>query len=214
MLNMKLYLFGGAELGPDQGSVLKALINKALLEIKPKQLLYIPFARPVAPEKEKYMWGEGWVTRDLNLEGVELLDARKEEDLAQAVNPAIFIPGGHERDNLYEKIISNKRLYKLVMNAENLIGESSGAMVTAEFRRTYRDGSQITTKGLGILKDTIIEAHYVQRQRQQALRDEMEETGAKYGLGIDSDTGVLIDTVSFPEEYKILGSGLVELIVR
>ena len=65
---------------------------------------------------------------------------------------------------------------------------------------------------MGILKDTIIEAHYTQRNRHQALRNEMKQSGAKYGIGIDSITGIVIDTETYPNGYEVLGSGLVELI--
>ena len=87
-------------------------------------------------------------------------------------------------------------------------------MVTGEYRRTYRNNKAVTTKGLGILKDTIIEPHYTQRNRHQALRDEMKESGAKYGIGIDSVTGIVTDTDKFPDDYKVIGNGLVELVYR
>lgn len=87
-------------------------------------------------------------------------------------------------------------------------------MVCAEYRRTYRDGNAVTTKGLGILKSTIIEAHYSERSRQQPLRDEMRETGAQYGIGIDSVTGIIIDTETFPRDYKVIGEGLVEFVKK
>ena len=85
-------------------------------------------------------------------------------------------------------------------------------MVIAEYRRSYRKDKVVVTKGLGILKDTIIEAHYTQRNRHQALRNEVKQSGAKYGIGIDSITGIVINTETYPNGYKVLGSGLVELI--
>ncbi|MBI4157625.1 Type 1 glutamine amidotransferase-like domain-containing protein [Candidatus Woesebacteria bacterium] len=211
---MKLYLFGGAETDQGQGPILKNLINGVLAEIKPKQLLHIPYARINVPEGEEGTWGEGWVKEELKLEGGELLDARNEKDLVRAENPAIFMNGGPDRDNLYEKIVGHKKLYELVMNAKFIIGESAGSMVCAEYRRSYINNKAVITKGLGILKNTIIEAHYSQRNRHQTLRDEMKETGAKYGIGIDSITGVVIDTETYPGKYKVLGSGLVEFLKK
>lgn len=211
---MKLYLFGGAETDQGQGPVLKRLINDILAEIKPKQLLHIPYARIEVPEGEEGTWGEGWTKKELKLEGAQLLDARNKNDLAHAKNPAIFMNGGPDIDFLYEKITSDKRLHYLVTNADYIIGESAGSMVTAEYRLTYKNDPPTTTKGLGILKNTIIEAHYTQRGRQQALRNEMKECGAKYGIGIDSITGIVIDTEIFPKKYKVIGSGLVELVKR
>lgn len=65
------------------------------------------------------------------LDGIELLDARENEDLEKAEKPLIFMNGGPQRDLLYKKIITNKLLNNLVMNADYIIGESSGAMITA-----------------------------------------------------------------------------------
>ena len=209
---MNLYLFGGAETNQGQAPILKQLINDVIKEIKPKQILHIPYSRIEVPKEEEEVWGGGWVERDLELVGIELLDARKDEDLARVNLPTIFMNGGPQPDLLYEKITNNKKLYELVMNAEFIIGESAGSMVTGEYRRSYRNDKAVTTKGLGILKDTIIETHYTQRDRHQALRDEMKASGAKYGIGIDSITGIVIDTETYPEKYKVMGSGLVELI--
>lgn len=211
---MKLYLFGGAEPTLNQVQTLLQLINNVIAEIKPQQLLHIPYARIKVPEGEEELWGEGWVPKKLNLDGIKLLDARSEEGLAQARDPVIFINGGPQRDLLYEEITRNKRLYDLVVRARCIIGESAGSMVCAEYRRTYRDGCAVTTKGLGLLKSTIIEAHYSERNRHQSLRGEMKETGAQYGIGIDSITGVVIDTDKYPNGYKVIGNGLVEFVYK
>lgn len=209
---MKLYLFGGAETDQGQAPILKQLINDVLAEIKPQQLLHIPYARTKVPKGEEDVWGEGWVKRDFNLEGIELLDARNEDDLARAKDYAIFMNGGRQRDLLRKIIVGNKHLHDLVMNANYIIGESAGSMVCAEYMRIYQDDRATTTKGLGILKDTIIEAHYSERKRHKQLKKEMKEVNAKYGIGIDSITGILIDTETYPDNYEVIGSGLVELV--
>lgn len=166
----------------------------------------------MVPEGEEDAWGESWVARDLNLEGIELLDAQNEADLERADYPAIFMNGGPQRDQLYDNSIANPRLHELVMGADVIIGESAGSMVCAEFRRIYREGKATTTKGLGILKDLIIEAYYTERDRHQFLRDEMVECGDAYGLGIDSLSAAVIEITTFPDEYQTIGSGLVELV--
>lgn len=208
---MKLYLFGGAETDQGQAPILKQLINLVLHQLQPQQLLHIPYARINVPKGEEDAWGEGWVERDFELNGVELLDARVESDLEKADNPVIFMNGGTQRDNLYDQIIANPKLHAVVMNAGIIIGESAGSMVCAEYRRTYRDGKAVTTRGLGILPSTIIEAHYSQRNRHQSLRNEMKECGAMYGIGIDSITAAVVDTATFPDFQKI-GDGLVDLV--
>jgi cyanophycinase len=209
---MKLYLFGGAETDQGQAPILKQLINGVITDIKPKQFLHIPYARLEVPPEENDIWGEGWVSRDLNLDGIKLLDARSANDLSIAQNPTIFVNGGYQRDLLYQKIIHSKKLYDLVTNANFLIGESSGSTVCAEFRRTHKDGNVIIVPGLGMIKNTIIEAHYTQRNRHQTLRDEMNLSGAKYGIGIDSLTAIVIDTSEYPRDYQVIGNGQVECI--
>lgn len=209
---MKLFLFGGAEPKHESVSLLTQLMNEVLAEVKPKQVLHIPYARMVVPEGEEELWGEGWVQEKLKLENIDLLDARSEADLARANQPFIFMNGGPQRDNLYDHILGNKKLYELVMNANYVMGESAGSMVCAEYRRTVREGKELTVRGLGILKGTIIEAHYTERARHQLLRDEIKEAKAKYGIGIDSVTGIIIETSSYPYRYDVIGNGLVEFL--
>jgi cyanophycinase-like exopeptidase len=115
---------------------------------------------------------------------------------------------------LYREIKKNKRLSSLVMNSDFLIGESAGSTVCGEYRRGYKNNKDVITKGLGILKDTIIEAHYTERNRRQLLRNEMKKTKAEYGLGIDSITGVVINTDFFPQDCKVLGEGNVEILEK
>lgn len=158
------------------------------------------------------MWGEGWVPRKLNLDGIELLGARNHADLSRADRPIVFVYGGRQSDNLYENIISNKKLHALVMNSEYIMGESAGSMVCDEYRRTNRDDKELTVKGLGILPNTIIEAHYTERSRHDLLRQEMKEVNAKYGIGIDSNTGLVVDTANYSKEYSVIGDGLVDFV--
>jgi len=211
---MKLYLFGGAETDKGQAPRLKQLINDTILKIQPKQILHIPYARIDVPKEEEDVWGEGWVLRDLTLEGIELLDARNKDDIEKANDYLVFMNGGNQKDLLYERIVSNKDLYKLVMNANCIVGESAGSTVCAEYCRSDKDDQTVVVKGLGILKDTIIEAHYTERNRHQLLKNEMKEVDAEFGIGVDSLTGVVFDTKTYPEKYQVIGDGIVEFIKK
>lgn len=211
---MKLYLFGGAEAHLGEVDPLIKLINKVILDINPKQLLHIPYARTHIPKGEESLWGEGWVKSKLKIGETELLDARKAEDLKRAVNPTIFINGGKDHKVLFDSIVTNHLLYKLVMNADYLIGESAGSMVVGECQRDMRDDIIKIVKGLGILRGTIIEPHYTQRNRHKNLRDEMKEAQADYGIGIDTLTAITIDTDDYPDNYQVIGTGLVEIVRR
>ncbi len=209
---MKLYLFGGAELDMNQGHPMINLIRETLLDVKPKQVLYIPFLRNRVPEGEEGVWGEGWLAKSLSGTGIEVLDAQSEEDIERADNPVIVISGGPDKEYALEKIRSNERLKELVLNTSIYIGESSGAMIAGEYLCIDRDELEIVP-GLGILKNTIIEPHYSERGYQEQLRKEMSVSGAKYGIGIDCVTGIETSTDSFPDSYKIIGQGSVEVVV-
>lgn len=210
---MKLYLFGGAE-GTGEVDPLIQLLNQVILDIKPRQLLHVPYARTNVPKGEENYWGEGWAKAKLNLLGVEYLDARSENDLARADMPAIFINGGKDHKFLIDSILANARLHELIMSTEYLIAESAGSMVVGEYQRNVVDGKSSIVKGLGILQSTIIEPHYTQRSRQQPLRDEMKEVGAKYGIGIDTLTAIVTDTDTYPNGYTVMGSGIVEFVIH
>jgi len=65
--------------------------------------------------------------------------------------------------------------------------------------------------GLGILKNTVIQPHYSHRQRQGLLEKDMAETGAMYGLGLDSFTGIIFEVNNFPEQIIKIGEGSYEI---
>lgn len=136
---MKLYLFGGAE-GTGEVDPLIMLLNQVIRDIKPRQLLHVPYARTNVPKGEEHYWGEGWAQVKLELEGVEYLDARIDADIARADNPAIFINGGKDHKLLIDSILTNPRLHNLIMDADYLIGESAGSMVVGEYQRNVIDG--------------------------------------------------------------------------
>lgn len=210
---MKLFLFGGVEIGLNQKveQELK-LIAQIIKNIKPKQVLHIPFARTSLTEGS---WQGNWFHRNIKLKGVTYLNADNKEDIAKAKLPLIFISGGSEHVNLLNKINSNPKLLKLIKNARYYIGESAGSMVLGTYQRTGRlDGRRRMIKGLNVLKDTIIEPHYTERKRQAPLTKAMKQTQAKYGLGIDCLTALEFDIKDWPKKYNIIGNGTVEIKTR
>jgi cyanophycinase-like exopeptidase len=208
---MKLYLFGGAEKRLNQIGPLLTLIKGVIKKIGPQQILHIPFARPSIPPGEEVNWGKGWLEKKLKLKEIEILDARREEDIEKAGSPLIFISGGYDYSGLVNKIRANQKLLDLVLNAEHIIGESAGAMILGgEWQRKGSTGYQLI-KGLGILKNTIVEPHYTEKNRQELLLEEMKKAKAQYGIGIDCVTGISFDLKDFPNKYEKIGEGLVEI---
>jgi peptidase E len=189
---------------------LLGLIEQVIVETKPKQLLHIPFARVVATEPE---WEGDWFHRHIHLGSeIEYLNAMHEADIQKTKNPMIFLSGGGNNTNLLNTIKSDKRLFELVMHADFLIGESAGAKILGEFfRENSRNIDSAMLPGLGILKNTVMEAHYSQHQRQELLKKDMIDTGVKYGLGLDSFTGIIFELNDFPNNIIKIGEGLYEI---
>lgn len=201
---MKLYLFGWASVDNNHIIQQLKLIEKVIRENNPKQVLYLPFAR--SPETEIARW-EDWFIKNVNLDGIEYLNAKSSKDIAKAKNPFIIIMWWWQTKNLLQKIHESETLQKLIYKAEYIIWESAGAIVLAEFVRI--EGNIIP--GLWIIKNTIIEVHYTQRQRQSLLKKEMEETSVHYGVWIDEITGIEFELKNFPKKYKKIGEGNIEI---
>lgn len=204
---MKLYLFGGAELSLGQDIILKKLIKEVIASIHPSSVLHIPFAR-LHPTEEAFH--EGWFKELMSDTGIEILDARNQEDIDRAISPLIFINGGHGHADLTNGINSNKRICDLILNAECIVGESRGSMITAAYMREDKIGETFST-GLGILKDTIIEPHYSERHSEELLTKEMKQTHARYGIGIDCATAIVVDPAEFPSNWTKMGGGVVDV---
>jgi len=206
---MKLYLFGGAEIDiPSRSAaLLKNLIKEALISINPESVLLVPFARPVPHEE---VWKEGWFAEMMSDTGIKILDARIETDINSVSNSAIFINGGIERRELLQSVNDRPQLLHLITHAQYIVAESAGSMAMGEYMRADRDGTEIV-KGFGILRNTIIEPHYAEKQRQQLLIEDMEKSGMNYGIGIDSATGIIVDPTEFPTQWAKVGFGNIDL---
>lgn len=208
---MKLFLFGGSELNEERPMErLLGLIEQVIVETNPKQLLHIPFARVIATEPE---WEGDWFHKHIHIgNDIEYLNAANKADMEKVEKPMIFLSGGGNNTNLLEKIKSDQRLFELVMHADFLIGESAGAKILGEFfREKGSDTESAMLPGLGILKNTVIQPHYSHRQRQGLLEKDMTETGAMYGLGLDSFTGIIFEVNNFPEQIIKIGEGSYEI---
>jgi hypothetical protein len=199
---MKLFLFGGAEKGEARAEL--KLIEKVIKEINPEQVLHIPFARVRASWPE---WKGDWFHRNIKLKGIKYLKASRKKDMLRVKWPLIFISGGSSGLRLIKKLNENKKLLNLIKNADYIIGESAGSKILGEYQRV---GDELV-KGINILKNTIVEGHYSQRKRQKIILEEMQKTGVKYGVGIDTVTAMVVEPDKFPKKYTKIGLGKVEL---
>lgn len=201
---MKVYLFGGAEKGQARAEL--KLIEKVINELSPAQVLHIPFARTGSSWPE---WKGDWFRRNINLKkGIKYLRASRSKDMLMVNSPLIFISGGNECSRLIKKIKESKKLLSLIKNAEYIIGESAGSKLLGEYQRI--ENGQLV-KGLGILKDSLIEPHYSTKKRQKLLLEEMRKTKVRFGVGIDSLTALVAEVHEFPKKYGEIGLGKIEL---
>ena len=209
---MKIFLFGGAEFKDNMFLKQLELMEQVFNKLKPKQILHIPYARPVATEIE---WDGDWFNRHIHLKDVIYLNVENEDDMKKVKKPLIFISGGGANLNLLKKIKSNPKLLKLVKNADYIVGESAGAKVLgAYFREKGNDENSKVTKGLNIVKNTIVEPHYTERNRQKLLDKDLKESGVKYGLGIDCVTAIEFKNGEFPKKYKKIGIGNIYIKIQ
>lgn len=210
---MKLFLFGGAEIDLPSRSVslLKKLIKETLVKLQPKSILHVPFARPYPIVEDKGEWDEGWFKEMMTDTGIEILDARNQSDINKANDSAVFINGGRERIGLVENVNKNSQLLKLILNAEYIIAESAGSMAMGEYMRASREKSEMV-KGFGILKNAVIEPHYTEKNYKRFLPDDIKNSGIKYGIGIDSATGIIVDPQEFPDKWEKIGAGNVYIM--
>lgn len=202
---MILYLFGGYSI--QNGEVQWRLIEKELNDLSPSQVLYLGFAHSGKSGALSFFIRE----KLDSLLGGKLLDASVENDLKAAVKPLVFIDGGQDCLGLLEAVSRNSQLKDIILSASHILGESAGAKFLGSKMRIGRDGSE-AVDGLGLLRGSVIEPHYSQKQREKLLRKEMEDWGCPIGVGIDESCGIRMDPNTFPDEYEVLGDGLVEVV--
>jgi len=206
---MKLYLFGWADTNMEDINKEFKLIETIINKIHPKQILHLPFAR--SPETETML---GWPDRFIklvNIQGIEYLNAKNPEDIDKADNPLIIMTGGWQTANLLDKIQWSPKLLRLINNAKHIIGESSGSMILATYARVKNRTWTSLIQTLWIIKDTIIEPHYTQKNRQKLLTEEIQEKNMHYGIWIDEGTGIEFNPKTFPHEWKKIGQGNIEI---
>lgn len=209
---MMLFLFGGAEIGIASvgPAILKKQIKETLLQLHPKSILHIPFARLHPTEVD---WKEGWFPEMMHDASIQLLDARNTKDIDNAEGSAIFINGGSGRKDLIDNLQRDKKLIELVMHAQYIVAESAGSMAMGEYLTADQSSAEIV-KGLGLLKSTIIEVHYSEKNRQELLRNDLCRTHMRYGVGIDCATALVTDPQEFPNKWKKIGVGKVYVIIN
>ncbi len=167
--------------------------------------------RPTNLASYKGEWYEGWFTDVMSDTSIQIYSAKKQEDINTWNGDVVFINGGHERKALVDAIIANDTLFQKVRSANYIIAESAGSVTMGEYMRISRTDDNVM-KALGILKDVVIEPHYTERNYKHYLPGDMQKSGMKIGIGIDSATGIILDTDLFPGEWRKVGPGNIYIL--
>lgn len=137
----------------------------------------------------------------------------------------IYITGGNQ--NTFMEIASGTPLIQAIRDAykkgATIAGTSAGAAVmsqemitgdefkhpeyTGNFRTIEANNMEIDT-GLGLIKNAIIDQHFIQRMRMNRLITVILENPSKVGIGIDESTAILVDN----NTAEIYGIGQVVVI--
>ncbi len=148
------------------------------------------------------------------------LDAEKRKQFLEQLRNAtgVFFSGGDQ--NRIMEVLKDEPLYNALREKYDagavFGGTSAGAalmstpMMTGENDLTVIDGKKVgTRKGLGLLPNTILDQHFIKRQRQNRLFGLVLANPQMLGIGIDEDTALLVKDNRFAE---IAGASYVMIV--
>jgi len=132
-----------------------------------------------------------------------LTEQTRREFLAQLKNAtAVFFTGGDQ--NRIMDVLADEELYNALREryAAGVVfgGTSAGTaamttpMMTGEANLKIIDGAKVgTRKGLGLLPNTVLDQHFIVRQRENRLFGLILQNPTLLGIGIDEDMALLVE---------------------
>ncbi len=132
-----------------------------------------------------------------------LTERTRREFLAQLKNStAVFFTGGDQ--NRIMDVLADEELYNALREryAAGVVfgGTSAGTaamttpMMTGEADLKIIDGAKVgTRKGLGLLPNTVLDQHFIVRQRENRLFGLILQNPTLLGIGIDEDMALLVE---------------------
>ncbi len=137
----------------------------------------------------------------------------------------IFISGGDQ--TRFMGVVSNtpvlKAIHQAYQNGSTISGTSAGAAVMCEHMITgnqkleskytatfdnIRSNNLETAEGLGLIKNVIIDQHFLKRSRYNRLLSALVEFRTHIGIGIDESTAIIVRN----KEIEIVGESEVIVI--
>lgn len=161
----------------------------------------------------------------LNFDKTTALNQKWTDSLQKA--KLIFITGGDQ--TRFMNIVNNTpiktAIHKAYQNGSTIGGTSAGAAVMCEhmitgnqkFNKEYsgtfdniKHDNLETTEGLGLVKNVIIDQHFLKRSRYNRLLSALVEFPTHKGIGIDESTAIIVDN----NEIEITGESEVIVVKK
>ena len=163
-----------------------------------------------------------------------LSEQTREQFLAQIKTATgIFFTGGDQ--NRIMDVLKDETLFQTLRERYNagvvFGGTSAGTaalsdpMMTGESDLKIIDGAKVgVRKGLGLLPDSILDQHFIKRQRENRLFGLVLQTPIRLGIGIDEDAALLVEDnrraevvgdtqVMFVDAHNRKGAMLIHLLI-
>ena len=147
-------------------------------------------------------------------------DAGSDDLLRTIAETTLFMFAGGDQLRL-SSLIGGTPLHRALLERYSagdcvVAGTSAGAAVIPEVMifqnngfRLFRKGGIEMTKGLGLIQDTILDTHFIRRSRISRLVHAVATNPALLGLGIEENTGLLIEDET---TAKVIGTGTVIVV--
>jgi len=161
---------------------------------------------------------------DLGVENVEILDVRHKREADNDRNyeiisksDLIFFSGG-DQVKLVRCLWGTKLLRQIKSQYAagiTIAGTSAGASAVSDHviydgnRKGFHKGSVHVKRGLGFIKDVIIDTHFINRKRIARLSQHLASGKSDFGIGIAEDTGIII---SPDRTFKVIGNSIVTIL--
>ena len=216
--NGALFLIGGGEDRTGEKQVLKQLIQQT----RARSLVVIPTASNY-PRDVGRAYTDAF--RELGVDKIECLDVRytdetdRHEYLEAVENTDLVFFGGGDQAKLV-KTLKGTPLFDLIKtrfetDQLHIAGTSAGASAAGNpvfyngNRRGLKKGSIKVVEGFGFIDGVAIDTHFTNRNRLPRLCQMLVTGQCKKGIGIDEDTGIVVD----PQlRFTVMGSGIVTVV--
>lgn len=193
-------------------------INEAFLTLAGKEktrLVIIPTAS--ADAEKPTGWTERW--KAMNLADVTMLHTRdrKRANTEEFVKPlkeatAVWIAGGDQQrlSDAYAGTLVEKELQALLKRGGVIWGTSAGAAIQS--RLMIAGGKPPVaelSRGFDLLPGTVIDQHFVVRQREPRLRSVLQKHPGFIGIGVDEGTALIVKGRSL----RAIGKSTVTILI-